>query len=51
MADFRPGTPDQEQFLRELMGAGLLIDCGVPGVYGRGDRFERVRLGYCMTAT
>lgn len=29
-------------FLRELLAAGLLIDCGVPGVFGRSDMFERV---------
>ncbi|MGE5407757.1 MAG: amino acid--[acyl-carrier-protein] ligase [Syntrophothermus sp.] len=42
MAAFRPGTPDQEEFLDELLAAGLLIDSGVPGVYGRGEVFERV---------
>lgn len=46
MADFRPGTPDQKEFLRELVGAGYLIESGVPGVYGRGEAFERVRLGF-----
>jgi seryl-tRNA synthetase len=51
MADFRPGTPDQTNFLRELMAAGLLIDSGVPGVYGRGDGFERVRLGFDAAVT
>jgi seryl-tRNA synthetase len=51
MADFRPGTPDQEEFLRELVGAGYLIESGVPGVYGRGDAFERVRLGFDAKVT
>jgi seryl-tRNA synthetase len=51
MADFRPGTPDQESFLAELMAAGHLIDSGVPGVYGRGDGFERVRLGFDAAVT
>jgi seryl-tRNA synthetase len=51
MAEFRPGTPDQEEFLRELLDAGLLIDSGVPGVYGRGDAFERVRLGFDAMVT
>jgi seryl-tRNA synthetase len=51
MADFRPGTPDQEEFLRELVGAGYLIESGVPGVYGRGDLFERVRLGFDAKVT
>ncbi|MBS1888318.1 MAG: amino acid--[acyl-carrier-protein] ligase [Actinobacteria bacterium] len=51
MADFRPGTPDQEEFLRELLGAGYLIESGVPGVYGRGEAFERVRLGFDAKVT
>lgn len=44
MADFRAGTPEQEEFLRDLVAACYLIESGVPGVYGRGDAFERVRL-------
>jgi seryl-tRNA synthetase len=51
MADFRPGTPEQEEFLRQLLDAGHLIDSGVPGVYGRGDGFERVRLGFDARVT
>ena len=51
MADFRPGTPEQEEFLRELVGAGYLIESGVPGVYGRGDAFERIRLGFDAKVT
>lgn len=43
MAEFRPGSADQTAFLEELLAAGLLIDSGVPGVYGRGAGFERVR--------
>jgi seryl-tRNA synthetase len=45
MADFRPGAPDQTEFLDELLESRVLIDTGVPGVYGRGDDFERVRVG------
>ncbi|MBS1675919.1 MAG: amino acid--[acyl-carrier-protein] ligase [Actinobacteria bacterium] len=51
MADFRPGTPEQEEFLRDLVGAGYLIESGVAGVYGRGDAFERVRLGFDAKVT
>ena len=51
MADFRPGTPAQEDFLRDLAAAGHLIESGVPGVYGRGDGFERVRLGFDARVT
>src|ERR1700761_956945 len=49
MADFRPGTPEQEEFLRQLLDAGHLIDSGVPGVYGRGDGFGRLGLGFDAT--
>lgn len=45
MADFRPGAPDQAAFLGELLESRLLVETGVPGVYGRGDDFERVRVG------
>jgi seryl-tRNA synthetase len=51
MAEFRPGTPEQERFLRELLDAGYLIDSGVPGVYGRGEAFERVRLAFDAKVT
>jgi seryl-tRNA synthetase len=51
MADFRPGTPDQKAFLRDLVNAGYLIESGVAGVYGRGDAFERVRLGFDAKVT
>jgi seryl-tRNA synthetase len=46
MADFRPGTDDQTEFLDELSENGLLIPSGVPGVYGRGQLFEDVRLAF-----
>jgi seryl-tRNA synthetase len=32
----------QRAFLNELLAHGLLIDCGVPGVYGRSALFESV---------
>ena len=51
MAEFRPGTPDQDAFLAELFDAGLLIDSGVPGVYGRGEGFERVRWAFDALVT
>ena len=46
MAEFRPGSADQDAFLDELTGAGLLVRTGVPGVYGRGRDFEAVRTGF-----
>lgn len=45
MATFRPGSPDQTAYLDALIGQGLLIPSGVPGVYGRDRMFEAVRLG------
>jgi seryl-tRNA synthetase len=38
-----PASPDQAALLRELVERRLLIDTGVPGVYGRGGDFEDVR--------
>lgn len=43
MADFRPGSPEQAEYLSELVAAGLLVDTGVPGVYGRSAVFEEIR--------
>jgi seryl-tRNA synthetase len=51
VAEFRPGTPDQDEFLAELLEAGLLIDSGVHGVYGRGEDFERVRWAFDALVT
>ncbi len=42
MADFRAGTSEQEAFLAKLLEAGVLIDSGVPGVYGRSSTFELI---------
>jgi seryl-tRNA synthetase len=46
MAEYRAGTPDQAEFLAELLDAGLLIESGVSGIYGRGEDFERIRRGF-----
>ncbi|HEY1854482.1 MAG TPA: amino acid--[acyl-carrier-protein] ligase [Solirubrobacterales bacterium] len=51
MAEFRPGDPEQTAFLQELLDARLLIDSGVPGVYGRGEQFERVRQAFDARVT
>ncbi len=51
MAEYRPASPDQAAFLADLFAAGLLIDSGVPGVYGRGGAFESVRLGFDALVT
>ncbi len=42
MAEYRAATPDQEAFRSAVLDAGLLIDSGVPGVYGRGVVFDDV---------
>ncbi len=44
MPDIRRGTADQVAFRDELLAGGLLIDSGVPGLYGRGAVFEELRV-------
>jgi seryl-tRNA synthetase len=51
VAEFRPGTPEQTAFLKELLDNGVLLDSGVPGVYGRGAAFERVRSAFDALVT
>ena len=46
MPALRAATAEQAAFLRDLLANGLLIETGVPGVYGQGAAFERVRLGF-----
>ena len=46
MAEFRPGTPEQSEFLAELVDAGFLVESGVSGIYGRDEAFERIRRGF-----
>jgi seryl-tRNA synthetase len=43
MAELRPATVEQAEFSAELVERGLLVETGVPGVYGRGGDFEDVR--------
>ncbi len=43
MAELRPATVEQAEFSAELVERGLLVETGVPGVYGRGGDFEHVR--------
>ncbi len=51
MPGYRPGSPDQEALLAELLARRLLIDTGVPGVYGRGGDFESAREGVAAMVT
>jgi seryl-tRNA synthetase len=39
----REASTDQAEFLSELLAAGLLLESGVPGVYGHSDTFEEIR--------
>src|ERR1700694_5124876 len=38
----RPATPEQAALLSELLDRRLLIDTGVPGLYGHGGSFEEL---------
>ncbi len=40
----RTAAPDQAAFMAELVGNGLLLDSGVPGIYGHSEVFEAIRL-------
>ncbi len=51
MAEFRPGSPDQDELLSSLVAYDLLVETGVPGVYGRGGVFEDVRLRFDALVT
>lgn len=46
-----PASPDQAALLRALVEHRLLIESGVPGVYGRGGSFEAVREGVAELVT
>jgi seryl-tRNA synthetase len=39
----RQASEDQAEFLADLIAEGLLLESGVPGVYGHGSVFEEVR--------
>jgi seryl-tRNA synthetase len=41
----REASPDQAEFLSQLIDAGLLLPSGVPGVYGHDAVFEDIRGG------
>jgi seryl-tRNA synthetase len=51
MATARAGTVDQAAFLGELLDRGLLLQSGVPGLYGRSGDFEDVREGVADLVT
>jgi seryl-tRNA synthetase len=41
--EVREATPEQAEFLAELIDGGVLLESGVPGVYGHSAAFESVR--------
>jgi hypothetical protein len=41
--EVRQASADQAEFLAELIEAGLLLESGVPGIYGHSQVFEDVR--------
>ncbi len=51
MAELRLATADQAAFCGELVHRGLLLETGVPGIYGRGGDFEDVREGVAELVT
>jgi seryl-tRNA synthetase len=51
VASYRAASPEQEAFLRDLLGHRLLIETDVPGVYGQGTDFERAREAFTALAT
>jgi seryl-tRNA synthetase len=51
VVEVRPGTPEQTEFLGDLVDAGLLVESGIPGVYGRSAEFERVRAAFDALVT
>jgi seryl-tRNA synthetase len=51
VAKLRQATADQASFRDELIAAGLFLDCGVPGLYGRGAVFEDLRTRFDALVT
>src|SRR5438874_2635928 len=49
--EVRRASGDQAALLRDLLEHGLLIDTGVPGIYGHGAAFEEVRARLDMRLT
>jgi seryl-tRNA synthetase len=42
-SEVRPTTAEQTEFLAQLLDHGLLIEMGVPGIYGHNAAFEDIR--------
>lgn len=46
MVAYREATIEQASFRDELLGVGLLVESGAPGVYGQSADFERIRVAF-----
>jgi len=51
MAEFRPGSADQDELRQDLLSHGLLVASGVPGLYGHGSAFDDVVTALDRTVT
>jgi seryl-tRNA synthetase len=51
MTEIRQASSAEASFRDELIARGLLIASGVPGLYGRGPAFERIRRGFDTLVT
>ncbi len=51
MTEVRQATSAEASFRDELIERGLLLASGVPGLYGRGAVFERIRRGFDALVT
>jgi seryl-tRNA synthetase len=51
MSEVRQATAAEASFRDELVACGLLIASGVPGLYGRGPAFERIRRAFDILVT
>ena len=43
-AEVHAADREQAEFMAELVANGLLLESGIPGLYGHSDRFESVRM-------
>ncbi|MGD0981463.1 MAG: hypothetical protein ABR946_08270, partial [Solirubrobacteraceae bacterium] len=51
MTEVLPASTDQAEFAAELFEREILIESGVPGLYGRGAVFEQIRTGFDALVT
>jgi seryl-tRNA synthetase len=51
MTEVLPASADQAEFREELFERGILLESGVPGLYGRGAVFEDIRTHFDALVT